>query len=319
MTDTKRPLAILITTLCTLTAFTTGCSSTDADETKSQETLSAEEKMDVTLINATGIPLGSVDFDDLEEGQEQTYTLPEVYDELLENDTGYSITLRNSAGCYQILPFDESYEIFYSEYPEVSLEDGSVVVLTPDYDPSMEIVFAPGTDQEEAKAAALASYDAFLEKNSGEEEISFDNDSSNESSDSEAWEEEDPADQKSEADQAAKKLGYESMEDMRLQEHPFIDSLDGSFKELEGYWYPDGDVNSLTYFSVENGNLRRYTFDPEQGDVLLEYPYIKKSIRDTYTLNTGEKFHIKSGSFLDREKLSIQFEDDETVYYWRAY
>ena len=35
----------------------------------------------------------------------------------------------------------------------------------------------------------------------------------------------------------------------------------------EGYWYPDGNKNSLTYIKIQRDTLYWYEFNPEQGDV----------------------------------------------------
>ena len=42
-------------------------------------------------------------------------------------------------------------------------------------------------------------------------------------------------------DNPAEQLGYDSIEDMRTQEHEIISSDDNDNTVAEGYWYPDGD------------------------------------------------------------------------------
>ena len=41
-------------------------------------------------------------------------------------------------------------------------------------------------------------------------------------------------------DNPAEQLGYDSIEDMRTQEHEIISSDDNDNTVAEGYWYPDG-------------------------------------------------------------------------------
>jgi hypothetical protein len=45
-------------------------------------------------------------------------------------------------------------------------------------------------------------------------------------------------------DNPAEQLGYDSIEDMRTQEHEIISSDDNDNTVAEGYWYPDGDRSS---------------------------------------------------------------------------
>ena len=48
-------------------------------------------------------------------------------------------------------------------------------------------------------------------------------------------------------DNPAEQLGYDSIEDMRTQEHEIISSDDNDNTVAEGYWYPDGDRSSSLY------------------------------------------------------------------------
>ncbi len=45
-------------------------------------------------------------------------------------------------------------------------------------------------------------------------------------------------------DNLAEQLGYDSIEDMRTQEHESISSDDNDNTAAEEYWYPDGDRSS---------------------------------------------------------------------------
>lgn len=49
-------------------------------------------------------------------------------------------------------------------------------------------------------------------------------------------------------DNPAEQLGYDSIEDMRTQEHEIISSDDNDNTVAEGYWYPDGDMEQLPLF-----------------------------------------------------------------------
>lgn len=114
----------------------------------------------------------------------------------------------------------------------------------------------------------------------------------------------------------AEQLGYDSIEDMRTQEHEIIDSDDNDNMVAEGYWYPDGDRNSLTYIKVQRDTLYWYEFDPEQGDVQV-------GEADGVVFSIGSKRRLKSGttftytSAWNFEDCKICFEGDTTEYYWR--
>ena len=62
-----------------------------------------------------------------------------------------------------------------------------------------------------------------------------------------------------------------------------LDSNDPVSQGIEGYWYPDGDRESTEYFSIYNGTLYFYKFDPEQGDVQNGMLNLStKTFRDRY-------------------------------------
>ena len=68
---------------------------------------------------------------------------------------------------------------------------------------------------------------------------------------------------------------------------------------LTGYWYPDGDENSLTYFAMDNrDNMRWYRFDENDGDVETEVDGMRSKVLDTYTLNSGKKFTMKNDTIV---------------------
>ena len=117
-------------------------------------------------------------------------------------------------------------------------------------------------------------------------------------------------------DDPAAPLGYRSLEEMRVQEHEIISSDDEDNTVAEGYWYPNGDRNSLTYIKIQRDTLYWYEFDPELGDVQVGEP-------DGILFKIGSKRHLASGTVFtytgawDLNDCRICFEDDTTEYYWR--
>lgn len=117
-------------------------------------------------------------------------------------------------------------------------------------------------------------------------------------------------------DNPAWRLGYNSIGDMRTREHEIISSDDEDNMVAEGYWYPDGNRDSLTYFKIERDTLYWYEFDPEQGDVPGEAEGLVFKIGSKRRLKSGETFQYTDA--LNREESKIRFEGDTTEYYWRA-
>lgn len=119
-------------------------------------------------------------------------------------------------------------------------------------------------------------------------------------------------------DNPAKQLGYSSIEEMRIQEHEIIASDDSDNTVAEGYWYPDGNRNSLIYIKIQRDTLYWYEFNPEQGDVQV-------GEADGIVFKLGSKRRLKSGktlTYTDTSKLNFEdckicFEDDATEYYWQ--
>ena len=117
---------------------------------------------------------------------------------------------------------------------------------------------------------------------------------------------------------SAEQLGYDSVEDMRTQEHEIISTDDNDNTVAEGYWYPDGDRNSAVYFMAKRDTIYWYEFDPEQGDVQVGAP-------DGIILKLGNKRRLQSGQTLqytisrglDMSDSKIRFEGDTTEYFWR--
>lgn len=119
-------------------------------------------------------------------------------------------------------------------------------------------------------------------------------------------------------DNPAKRLGYSSIEEMRIQEHEIIASDDSDNTVAEGYWYPDGNRNSLTYIKIQRDTLYWYEFNPEQGDVQVgEADGIVFKLGSKRRLKSGKTLTYTDTSKLNFEECKICFEDDATEYYWR--
>lgn len=126
------------------------------------------------------------------------------------------------------------------------------------------------------------------------------------------------ASMESDNDNSAKQLGYSSIEEMRIQEHEIIASDDSDNTVAEGYWYPDGNRNSLTYIKIQRDTLYWYEFNPEQGDVQVgEADGIVFKLGSKRRLKSGKTLTYTDTSKLNFEECKICFEDDAIEYYWR--
>ena len=86
----------------------------------------------------------------------------------------------------------------------------------------------------------------------------------------------------------------------------------------EGYWYPDGNRNSLTYIKIQRDTLYWYEFNPEQGDVQVgEADGIVFKLGSKRRLKSGKTLTYTDTSKLNFEECKICFEDDAMEYYWR--
>ena len=116
----------------------------------------------------------------------------------------------------------------------------------------------------------------------------------------------------------AEQLGYDSIEDMRTQEHEIISTDDNDNTVAEGYWYPDGDRNSPVYFMAQRDTIYWYEFDPEQGDVQVGAPDgIVLKLGDKRRLQSGQTLQYTISRGLDMSDSKIRFEGDTTEYFWR--
>lgn len=117
---------------------------------------------------------------------------------------------------------------------------------------------------------------------------------------------------------SAEQLGYDSIEDMRTQEHEIISTDDNDNTVAEGYWYPDGDRNSPIYFMAQRDTIYWYEFDPEQGDVQVGAPDgIVLKLGDKRRLQSGQTLQYTISRGLDMSDSKIRFGGDTTEYFWR--
>ena len=119
-------------------------------------------------------------------------------------------------------------------------------------------------------------------------------------------------------DHPAEQLGYDSIEDMRIQEHEIISTDDSDNTVAEGYWYPNGDRSSSVYFMARRDTIYWYEFDPEQGDVQVGDPDgIVLKLGNKRRLQSGQTFQYTASRGLDMSDSKICFEGDTTEYFWR--
>ena len=293
------PLGIALLSMVILA----GCGGNSSAPELSSEVLSTEaqhetEKIAVTLVNASNLYLREVIFTVPEDENYEGYGALADVDGLDPGDT-YVAEIPVSDQEYQIEAYDVDWEEVYGGACRGTVEDGSVIVLLPEEN-GTQMIYAPGTDpetaREEASTAYGLTYAAEQEETEQQEEAL-------------ANEELAEADQ---AQEAAKAMGYESVANMRFFTHEGYNRDDAEFPMLTGYWYPDGDENSLTYFAMDNrDNLRWYRFDENDGDVETEVDGIRSKVLDTYTLNSGKKFTMKHDT--------IVFDGDDVEYRMGTY
>lgn len=303
---------ILMLSLCVVLILLAGCGNEPPMDTIEVEPadLAEDDCLAVTLVNASGDSVGSVYFEWFDE-RDQDYRLNVLPgDDTLEPDGVLQILLPKDTDSYYCMPCDSVDGLITGFYllDRSDMEDGSILVLPPaDNSYGLQIIFAPGTDVETAKETTLAAYQEF---SAAEQESTLSSE---------------------EITAAVQQLGYDSLADMRTQEHPDLGvSIDyyvypeeepnRDIYELYGYWYPEGDRNSLEYFSISDEGVQWYSFDPEKGDVLTDSQRITSRILKTYNLSDGRSFTV-GGSVvaelitgLSISTGSLCFDDDSTEY-----
>lgn len=275
-----------------------GCGQKAASETVVSDAASgavqdATEQISVTLVNASNVYIKEVIFSVPEDESYEGYAALGEIDGLEPEDT-YTASIPVSDQNFQIEAYDDAWDPLYDGTLQGTVDDGSIVVLLPE-DNDTQMIYEPGTDVEEARAEASLAYGAKVAAT--QEYVEQQEDALANQTDA----------QNDQLQQAAKELGYESVENMRFMTHEGFNRDDAEFWEIVGYWYPDGDANSPTYFAVDNrDNLRWFRFDEKKGDVETGVDTVKTKVLKTYTLYSEKKFTI-SGDV-------IRFEDDDTEY-----
>ena len=103
---------------------------------------------------------------------------------------------------------------------------------------------------------------------------------------------------------------------MRRYNHTVYDIEKAYFVKLTGYWYPEKDRNSRTYLVVDEQDVMRwFTFQEGKGDVEIAFQRVSSAKGNHYRLSDGRSFTMKESM---REN-TLQFDGEETVYYWDGY
>ena len=325
----------LLLFLCTVLLLLTGCGASEEPKENPLYSieLTDENSMEITLVNASGYPVK--EFNTWRPGEQDGFDLLHNLDRDLEPDEIMTVRiLRYEGNTYSYLAEgtkESGSSYFYGDgYQDIP--EGGIVVLLPKerYDVEIQTIFEAGTDAETAKKTALAQYqaacDAELEAKRAEEKRL----------EKEKWERLANLSQE-EIDAAVKSLGYKSLEQMRTKKNNdirFNNNADEyerqkheAFYELYGYWYPNGDRNSLKYIGITNQEFMWYQFDPEQGDVQLGKLRLLASsggvYRITFTLADNNKFTVEyehllqdlSEGKLTFENCDKQYSDNVEYYY----
>ena len=303
---------LLLPTLCLTIVLLAGCGQKSVEMNTIEvlrSDLAEDDWLSVTLVNASEVPVGSVIFEWYDKNDQEYRMNALSDDDILEPDSVRQILLPESAVSYECMPCDteDGLNIGFYFLDRMDLEDGCILVIPPsDSDYDTRIIFAPGTEIETAKESVLAAISA---AGDGKPEDTLTSE---------------------EAEEAVRKLGFDSLTEMRMQEHPDLTvSIDYTvypeeepnreIYALYGYWYPDGDQNSLTYFSVSDMGVQWYSFDPEKGDVQTDNQRITGRVLQRYKLSDGRSFTVEgcalevlTGFNVDTGWLT--FDDDDTKY-----
>lgn len=322
----------LLLFLCTALLLLAGCggSNPPIEESSSVEEpapvieLTEENSMEITFVNASDCPVQKLTA--WWAGQNEGFDLLHNLDRNLEPDEVIRLRIPKSEDNYYSIGVTEA-EYCYTFFPGWSFEyipEGGIMVLLageyPEGYEDIQTIFEAGTDVETAKETALAQFQAAcaaeLEATQGEE----------------AQEEETvPADlSQEEIDEAVKLLGYDSLADMRTEEHPDIifrdyDEEHKDYCELYGYWYPNGDRNSQKYCVINDDAVQWYKFDPEKGDVKTDSHRLVLNLDLSisnwkYALDNGDSFTLhRAGVLAALSDGTITFTDGGTEYYYSRY
>lgn len=321
---------ILLLFLCMTFLLLAGCSSSgESKENPLYNTeMTDENSMEITLVNASGSPVQ--EFLTWWDGEQDGFDLLHDLSRNLEPDESMTVRIpRCETGIYSFLAEGPDLFLYGRSFQEIP--EGGIVVLLPDeqYD-EIQTIFEAGADVETVKKTTLAQYQAACEAELEAEK------STEEEGEETKWKRLANLSQE-EIDEAVKSLGYDSLADMREKNnsdiifHDYSDEYEWqqqeAFYKLYGYWYPNGDRNSLTYIGITNQEFMWYQFDPEQGDVQLGKMRLSAvsgaASRRTFTLADGNKFTVELTSLLDElSKGTLTFEDctkqysDDVEYYY---
>lgn len=340
---------ILLLSLCTVLLLLTGCSAREK-----KFVLTDENSIEITLVNASDYPARTFKVF-LVETQEKFEALQELGRNL---EPGEILTIRipkEENNCYGFESWaDEAAAgcnlcLYYATGKYIL--DGGIIVLPPiNYCDEIQTIFGAGTDLETAKETTLAQCQAVheekLEAQRAEEEAARIAAEEAKRQEEEAKRQEEEAKRQEEekwerlenltqeeADEAVKLLGYDSIEKMRTKRNSVItvsiheQETQSAFYELYGYWYPNGDRNSLTYIAMTDEMFIWYQFDPEQGDVERGKLRILSSsggaFQCTFTLSDNNKFTVKRTSLLHTlsqgtftfENCTKKYSEDAEYYY----
>lgn len=289
----KKWIAGVIGLLCLSLIVGCGSSHQDAQSESSgaeqADGASSDTTIALTIVNASGGYVKEVVF---EVPDDENYEVASALSEVdgLDLWEEMEVDIPYSEYEYHIEAYDSEWEPMYQNAFLGTLQDKDTIFLLPEYDEN-NMIYAVGTDVDQVKESLMEA-DASAEMNP-----------------SETWTDEKPETSLDEAVQkAVEALGYESLDDMRFATHEGFELNRGEFRDLTGYWYPDGDKNSESYLAVdERDNMRWYQFVPESGDEEVSVDGITMKVLNTYTLHDGRKFTVKNDV--------LKFEDEETEYY----
>lgn len=306
-----------------LLLFSSGCGASKEAE---PESLEPEHIVSVTVVNAsdTAVTAILIDWSDTL-GAELYDVLETAGIEELKPDDVTTVAVPELDEPREITVWNPEYEDIYNEELLECLQDGDILVLTPEYT-NTKVVYGGETGVETAKALALQAYEEELfarRSAQAEEERVQESDEAAAEEEEEITkkaEEEEGAEEEEEVEEAEKAgveaLGYESLEQMRRYNHTVYDIEKAYFVKLTGYWYPEKDRNSRTYLVVDEQDVMRwFTFQEGKGDVETAFQRVSSAKGNHYRLSDGRSFTMKESM---REN-TLQFDGEETVYYWDGY
>lgn len=293
-----------------LLLFSSGCGASKEAE---PEPLEPEHIVSVTVVNASNAAVTAILIDWSDTLGAELYDVLETAGiEELEPDDVITVAVPELDEPREITVWNPEYEDIYNEELLECLQDGDILVLTPEYT-NTQVVYGGETGVETAKALALQAYEEelFARRSAQAEEERV------QESDEAAEEEAEGAEEEEETVEAGvEALGYESLEQMRRYNHTVYDIEKAYFVKLTGYWYPEKDRNSRTYLVVDEQDVMRwFTFQEGKGDVETAFQRVSSAKGNHYSLSDGRSFTMKESM----QENTLQFDGEETVYYWDGY